>query len=331
MTVLRLLRTNHLISGALLIFYAALVRSVVFILHPWEKVPDGGGPLADLMYHFSGSTGLIPEIVSIGIIYINALIINYLVARNFLAKEINLFPGLFYIIVSSSVPDFLGLSSLHIANSFLLMACFSVFEIYKKNSVAKYIFNAGILIGISSLFFLPYAIFFLWLVVAVNSLHGIKLSYIFMGLTGLIIPWFYTFLYAYWVGETEQYFNSFILEQIGFLQFDFGKSLIDLLPLSIFAFLVLVALAGYNSSLSKKKFEEKKKINLLYWLIFFGGIVLLFCTPATPEHLVVLTIPVGVLLSFGFTRMKPPFDGLYHFLLLIFVVGMHYLKFLDVI
>ncbi|KAA3626247.1 MAG: hypothetical protein DWQ02_20600, partial [Bacteroidetes bacterium] len=231
--MLNLFRTNHLISGALLIFYAALVRSVVFILHPWEKVPDGGGPLADLMYHYSGNTGLVPEIICIGIIFINALIINYLVAHNFLAKEINLFPGLFYILVSSSVPDFLGLSSLHIANTFLLMACFSIFEIYKKSSAAKYIFNAGILIGLSSLFFLPYAIFFLWLIVAVSSLYGLKLSYFFMGLTGLFLPWLYTFLYAFWVGETVQYYNTFVLQHIGFFKFEFGQSILDFLPMTI--------------------------------------------------------------------------------------------------
>ncbi len=329
--MLSFFRTNHLISGALLIFYAALIRSVVFILHPWEKVPDSGSPLADLLYHYSGTNGLTPEIISIGIIYINALIINYLIAHNFLAKEINLFPGLFYIIVSSSVPGFLGLSSLHIANTFLLMACFSIFEIYKKNSVAKYIFNAGILIGLSSLFFLPYTIFFFWIIVAVNSLHGLKLNNIFISLTGLIIPWLYTFLYAFWVGEAAEYYNTFILEQIGFLNFDFGQTLIEFLPLTIFFFLILVVLSGYNKNLIKKKFEEKKKINLLYWLLFLGGLMLLFCTPASPEHLLGLTIPVGILLSFSFTRMKPPFDGLYHFLLLIFVVGMHYLKFLNVI
>ncbi|KAA3634222.1 MAG: hypothetical protein DWQ02_11765 [Bacteroidetes bacterium] len=152
-----------------------------------------------------------------------------------------------------------------------------------------------------------------------------------MGLTGLFLPWLYPFLYAFWVGETVQYYNTFVLQHIGFFKFEFGQSILDFLPMTIFVFLILVSLTGYNRNLSKKKFEEKKKINLLYWLIFFGGLMLLCCTPATPEHLVVLTIPVGILLSFSFTRMKPPFDGLYHFLLLIFVVGMHYLIFLNVI
>ncbi len=95
--------------------------------------------------------------------------------------------------------------------------------------------------------------------------------------------------------------------------------------------LLFVVLFSFGNNQLKKKFEEKKKITLLYWMIFFGLVMMLFCSPATIEQLIVLTVPTGILLSLIFTRMKPPFDGLYHFLLLFFVIGMHYLKFLNVI
>lgn len=329
--MLKLFRTNHLISGAMLIFYIALVQSVIFILNPIEVPLQEGGILAELLFQYTGQTGLIAGLASMGIIFINALILNYFVAQNFLAKEINLFPGLFYILASSSVPGFLGLSSIHLANMFLIMACFSLFEIYKVNSAAKYIFNAGVLLGISSMFFLPFFVFLLWAIIAVNSLRSIKLKHIFMLLTGFILPWIYVFLVAFWKGEVEMYLDKYVLNEIGLWSFSFGENILDYLSLSVFVLLFLLALFGYNNNLMKKKFEVKKKINLIYWLMFFSLVMLLFCSPASHEQLLPLTIPVGIALSFIFTRMKAPFDGLYHFLLLIFVVGMHYLHFLNVI
>ncbi len=164
------------------------------------------------------------------IIFVNALIINYLAARNFLALEINLFPGLFYILASSCVPDFLAFSSLHLANTFLIMACFSFFEIYKIQSAAKYILNGGILLGISALFYPPYLIFFFWALIAVNSLRSIKFKHLFMLLNRIILPWAYVFLYGYWHGEATEYFHKFLMDKIGFLNFEMGNSIFDIIP-----------------------------------------------------------------------------------------------------
>jgi hypothetical protein len=329
--VLKLFRTNHLISGVMLIFYVALIRSVIFILQPLDIPIGEGGFFADLLYQYSGTNGILPDILSIAIIFINALIINYLVSRNFLALEVNLFPGLFYILVSSCVPDFLGLSSLHLANTFLIMACFSFFEIYKIQSAAKYILNGGILLGISALIYPAYLIFFFWGLIVINSLRSIKFKHLFMLLTGVILPWVYVFLYGFWHGKATDYFHKFLIDKIGFFDFRMGSHFLDYVPFSLLVILLFVVLFNFGNNQLKKKFEEKKKIALLYWMIFFGLVMLLFCAPSTREQLIVLSLPIGVLLSLIFTRMKAPFDGLYHFLLLIFVVGMHYLKFLNVI
>lgn len=329
--MLKIFRTNHLVSGFLLIFYAALIRSVVFILHPIETIPDNGGVLSQLLYQFTQTNGWIPDLLSLGIIFINALIINYLVAQNFLAQEINLFPGLFYIIVASCVPDFLGLSALHLANTFLIIGCFSIFEIYNKPSPAKYIFNAGLLIGVSTLFNLSYGVFFVWVLIAINTLQTLKLKNFFMAFSGFALPWIYTFLYYYWNGILGVLVENHLQNQLHFFAFDTGKTFFDFIPMIILVLLLIVVLTGYNNHLLKKKFEIKKKISLIYWMIFFGLLFLMTGTAPLPEQLIVFTVPVGILLSLSFTKMAPPFDGLYHILLLFIVILMHYLTLLGVI
>lgn len=320
-----------MVSGALLIIYAIMIRSAVLTIHPSEIVPEGTGILTSLIYAYIGSTGLIPDLISIGLIFFNAIIINYLVAHNFLAREINLFPGLFYIIVSSVIPDFLSLSGIHFANTFLLFASLSIFEIYKKNSIAGYIFNAGLLIGISSLFNYSYSIFFIWLLIATTSFHTLKFKYFFSILTGFAIPWIYTFLYYFWHGKVDILLSEHLLNQFKFLTYNFTSSISAFLAVGLFVLLFLVVLFNFNKNFQKQKFEAKKKIALLYWMILIGLLFLTTGTGVGYEQLLVLSVPVGILLSLTFTRMKAPFDGLYHFLLLIFVVLLQYLTFLDII
>jgi hypothetical protein len=329
--VLKLFRTNHLATGVLLLFYAAMIRSAVFAIQPSEVIPDKTGILSSFIYQLIDIPGLLPDILSIIIIFINALIINYLVARNFLSKEINLFPGLFYIFVSSCVPDFLSFSSLHIANTFVILASFSLFAMNQKSESAKNIFNAGLLIGISTLFNFSYWLLLPWLLLAVSNLQSLKFKRIIIAFAGYALPWIYTFLYFYWVGKTDELFANHIDNQFNFLNFNFGSTLFDYLPLAIFPIIIFALLIRFNQNFVKQKFGVKKKISLLYWLLFFG--VLFLCTGkvTTAEDLLIFSVPAGILLSFSFTRMKSPYDEFTHLILLIFVVLMQYFVFLKVI
>ena len=125
--------------------------------------------------------------------------------------------------------------------------------------------------------------------------------------------------------------ENHLQNQFKFLTFGSGIKFFDFIPMSILILLGIVVLTGYNNHILKKKFEIKKKISLIYWMFFFGLLFLLTGTAALPEQLIVFTVPVGILLSLSFTKMTPPFDGLYHILLLFIVMLMHYLTLLGVI
>jgi len=156
--VLGLFRTNQLGANLLLIVYIAIVRLSGF-LFPSEWSPSQSGILSQHVYQGVGTTGWLPSLIALLLVLTQAFTINILAARFRISKEVTMIPGVFYILLMSTTPDFLQLTPILLGNTFLIFALMSLFQTYKKSSVAGSIFNTGFWIGIASL---NYSLLFMW-------------------------------------------------------------------------------------------------------------------------------------------------------------------------
>lgn len=321
--MLSIFRTNQLVLGILLLLYAFLVRSSTFFFPEiWE--PNSPGLLQQVLYDFVGTQGLLADSIALIIVFINALIINYLVYQHELNKKYNLFPGLFYILLASSSSDFLHLSSFHLANTFLLLSLLFLFKITTKSTSTKSIFNTGLSIAIASLFSFSYWGFFIWAIVAISILQSFRLKKVIILLSGFITPWFYVFLYYLWNEKVDVLWYEYILKPFKFTFFQFESNLSDYSTLTFWSIVLLLLLFTVGQSFMKQKFIVKKKISLLLWLLLFSVVLLLFSINPGIENLLIFSIASSVFLALAFTRMATTTAEALHLLLMGLVIFLQY-------
>lgn len=329
--VLNLFRSNQLILGVFLLGYALLLRFwLLFTAGPTKDDPEFQLLTGWLWGQLEGTIWL-PALVTTIIVWLQALLINAMVARNRLASEINLFPGLFYILVCSALPVFQEFSPIHLANTFLILAIGQVFRVYKQKRYMDYLFNSGFLIGLASLFYSPYILFLLPILLGLNSLLAFKLKEWIAVIIGSGIPILWLLVLAFLnddLGGRWEVWSS------GIAFFDMNWHPIrqsELIGLVIMGALILILLMSHNANIQKTIIEVRKKIDLFYLVLLFGLIVTIFSASAGMVNLLSIVVPCGILLSFMFTRMSRATAELVHLFLLIGVLVYHYLTYAGIV
>lgn len=325
--MLGIFRTNQFLINLLLLFYAAALHLSAFILPEaiWE-IP-ARGVLSTLVYQWLPPFSMWADITAILLVFVQAVILNVFFADNRITKEYTLFPGLFYILLSSFFPEFLYLSPLLMANTFYLLAYKELFATYRKPKAAKPIFNAGLWLGLASLFYFPFTFFLIWGFISLNVTRAFRIRERYMLLTGMLVPYILAgSAYFYW-----ESLDAFIQLQFisNFSWLDLKETDGSLFYIKLFALglLVLVILLSYGSYSSRTTIDVQKKISLLYWGLLFGGLSLLFQSNITLADSAILTIPLGILLSINFTRLSNRWAESWHLLLITALLIFHYHSF----
>ncbi|MCP3932589.1 MAG: hypothetical protein GY705_26260 [Bacteroidetes bacterium] len=301
--MLNIFRTNQILASIIYLPFIVVLR-VSAIWFPLSEVSASRGAFSELVYNWIGVQGIVPAIVAMLVLFFQAILVNLLVMRNRLANDINLFPGLVYILFASCIPNFLYLSPMLMANTFLLIALWNLMQTYKTPASADWIFNTGFWIGIASLFYFPYIWFFFAGFVGLNILRAFRINERMMLFIGIIVPYFLTAVYFFLQGQLLAFWKSQIVDNLSFFDIDLFWDWIAIVKIVFFGLLFLLILASYNQYVSKKTIDVQKKISILIWTLFIGIFAMIFQSNVTTEQLLILTLPLGIFFSFNLTLMQ---------------------------
>ena len=321
--MLAIYRTNQLFASVLLVFYIALVRASVWLDSPaWE--PSAYGPLAEWVYSRIGYAGQAADIAAMVLLLAQAFFINYFVSEHRLASEVSLFPGLFYILLSSLLPEFLYLSPILMANTFFIIVLSEIFATYKKVDCADRIFNIGFWTGVGSLFYPSFFFLLILGFVGLNILRAFKFRERLMMMVGLLAPYILISTYFFWTGEFFSFWQERLPASFAFLDFVPSLSLPVFRSLFIFGILILVVLLSYRSYIIKQTMPVQRKLNILFWGLLSTAFSLLIQADIEIAHLLVTAAPLGIMLSFNFIRMPSRMAEVIHLLMLVGVLGLQF-------
>lgn len=245
---------------------------------------------------------IIQTIVAILLVYAQAVLINFLANQHRMLFLPGSAPGFMYVLLASLLPAFQGLSPALIGMTFVILAAANLFNVYKNISPAAEIFNAAFFISIAALFYLPYAIAVIPLLIELSILRGVGLKERLQFLLG--------FVALFWIAGSVLYY----LERIDLLPFDTlslpgsiselmstgWEGLKLLLPVII---LVGLSLFNYYNYMKKKGIEARKKIDFFYWLMLSVLISMFFFTGLNVHHLLFLAFPLALFLGMSLVRM----------------------------
>lgn len=293
-------------NSLLLLPYAFVLRSVV-ILFPSTRIPgeifgSWGGDVIQNIHHW----GAWEYILSTFLVFIQAAIINRLFIKQSMIGEINLYPGLSYILLTALHPSFIGISSLLLANTTLLIALAYLFDVLKKEKQEETRFMAGWWIAVSGLIYTPYFILVLFGLIAMSMLKTLKLKDIFQYLTGFISPFFIGWMMRIIIADDLKTGMQNLFATFGIPSIQKVENLADIITLSIIGLLLLISILGYNQIIARKNIHAQKKIDTMYALVFFCIPMILFPLIISVQFLMVLMIPFSLFMAVLLRLIKHP-------------------------
>ena len=304
--MLEFFKRNHLFNSLLLLPYAFIIRSVTIIFPSARIEAEIFGTWGSDLIRETHQWGVGEFIVSTLLIFVQAVIINRLFIRQSMIGEINLFPGLAYVLLTSFHPAFIGVSSVLLANTTLLIALMYLFDILKKEKQEETRFMVGWWLAVSGLLYTPYLFLLLFGLIAMSILKTLKIKDIFQYLTGFLCPFLIGWLVRIIITEELNPMVTHIFDSFGIPAFGpfYGTS--DAITASFLAILFLFSLLGYSQIISRKNIHAQKKIDTLYALVFFSFPMALFHESVSVHYLHVFMVPFCLFLAILLRMVKHP-------------------------
>jgi hypothetical protein len=305
----------------MLLPYVLIVRGEPFLYPEGSEAMLQGGFFYQSLVSWIENPAIL-RVIAILLIFIEAWLLNHIVNRNRLERNLSSLAGLIYILLMSAIPLFLGMTPVILANLFLLFGFQAIFKIYKKPLSAIFIFNAGLMFGLASLIYRPYMVMLILGLMGVIILNTINLKRLFQLLIGFLMS--YVFCYTYFlnigVGPgflldiwVVKWSNPFPMDVAGYLL------------LGIMGLLILITLLSYNSYMVKKSIQAQQKMDLFYWFMMLSLPGVFMMAQMESYMITVLAIPLGALLHINVQKFKPNFVAeILHLLVVIGILSLQY-------
>lgn len=290
----------------------SLLNPVGYKTHKVESIA------MDILYNYV-SNPLIQNILANFFIFIQAVLINHIFIKNRVSKEVTMFAGLLYIVFISIISENNMLSPILIANTFIILALANLLNTYKLPNATAHIFNTGFFIGVASAIYTPYFVFIMFGVISLLLLRSFKLLEKLQFFIGICLPYFLLFTYKYW--NDIKFADLDFIKDIFFRFPDFKGDNLILFYISVLFLLLCVGFSVFNYPYftRKKSIQSQKKIDVVYWFMFFTLVGFLIFKTNGSFHLISLVIPLSILVGIYLSDSKRiMFNELLH----IFVIAL---------
>ncbi|MFT4094965.1 MAG: hypothetical protein QM640_15135 [Niabella sp.] len=289
----------------LLFIIGTLTRLPVFA-HPHPYVlKDGDGILyTSLIYFLSGFWGNSAAAFAVFAFGINMsiafLLTNFINADRLMLRP-NYLSGMAYILITSFLPAFNFLSSSLVASVFLLGAFVLMFRSHNTKINRNYIFNASLLIGLASLFFVPSVLFIAWAFLALALLRPFRFPEWITLLVGVLTPYYfyavYLFLNNHFAIPSYFYHISLFPVKVRFNLWQAGALFLWLAPL-LTGIYYMQALSG------KMMVHVRKGWYLFLWYIIIALLISLCDMENTTENWILLLAPAAAFHGYGYLNAE---------------------------
>jgi hypothetical protein len=232
-------------------------------------------------------------------VYINAFMNNYRMMR-----EINYMPAAIYVVLICSLPDFIYLSPVLMAQTFVIIAVEQIFNVYRKPVASKSIYNIGFWIGIACLFYYPTFFLLLGGIIGLSIMRAFKFHEYIMLLVGFCTPIYLSIIVFFAVTGTLYTIDpeSIRAQFVVFSFFDLPIG--SWVQLAGFIFMILWALFSMQINFSKNNIQVQKNLTVCMWFMLLIGFTFIYKPGFGFEHLLFLTLPLVVLITYSFLAMQ---------------------------
>jgi hypothetical protein len=317
----RILKSNPILLLALSIAMCFGIWLWVFLT---RYAPYSGNmPVFNSVWGWAINVKTFSAGLGLALILAHAFMWNAVINKNTLLKQSSNFPAFFFILLASCRPCLIGLYPSLFASFFLMLAVRRLAGSYKKEKALSEVFDAGLFIGIASLFYLPVAVFLVFLWITILIIRSLLWREWVVALVGFALPFGFSLAYHYLFFTPEAFWYNKLVMTIGNYRkhwsFDWHEWLLMLTigPLCIASFLLFV------NKMADNVVKTQKMWSLMLWFTFFAAASVVISPQRDARSLVIFAMPVSFVFSNYFLKSKSPVWTEFLFLCLLITVGLN--------
>lgn len=302
----RVITGDRFISAIIIFLIAVLIWSPAFFsFEQAEIVVDSSGmPFHVFLSNSINSEHFISHISTFFLLLFEAFLLVRINARYILIQQKTFLPALFFIIITSFTPE------LHIWNEclpatlFVILFLDLIFGSYSDEPNTYKIFEAGILLGLGSLFFLPlvYLLPFIWIACMVQRPFYWR-EFVFP-VIGLILPYIFLFSILFFTEKSIPDFFNLMKDQFIF-SFTFPHFVwIYLAFITFLTLLILMASVYLLKVYQFRKIYIRDYFMVLFWLFISALLIYFLFSGFNIGAVYLIAIPVSYILTNYFITAK---------------------------
>ena len=297
-------KRNYFLQLVLLIVLPLILWIPAFIKPPAIiSNPSFDMPLFDIILYIFPSENIICSIAAFLIVIGQAFLLNYILTFYELSKKNSYFPAFIYLILFSCDYRIMTLSSILMANCFIILAIWSFLQCYNKSEGLDQIFLSTFLVAVASLFYSPYILFIIWIWIGLFNFKIYKWRPFLVSILGMASPYLVLMVYYYLDNQTDVILNFFpqhfaLLPEIGFM-----NQPVQIVYMAYMLVLTLPALFYTITFRNDQKLSVRKRTATLV-LLFFISILPFVYTLHSPSMSLIFIPPVAFMLTVFFFSIK---------------------------
>lgn len=295
--LIKSLKTNK--PSSLLV---VLLFGGVLLLTNWIVSSEPNNPesyiLFPSLFSFFSSYSWIASITIFILAIFMAFRWNFIIADNGVLKNSGYLLAFIFVLITS----IFSISSIWAINVIFLFVLQTLIAMYYKRNIYGSLFDAGFLLGLSLLIYLPSILFILLIYAGIFVYSSPTWRVIVIPILGLITPLIFLFSYAYYFDLTDQlfshYFSSFVV-QSALVNWTLGTIVFVI----TFGGMSLLSLVEITKWYSVKNLQSRKIYSLLLCYCI-GVFITLFFSAQPYNHLLLLALPLSLSLANYFHHLK---------------------------
>jgi hypothetical protein len=303
-TVLFFFRSNQIFVALSLALFIILVHlgAITGALQPPNNLPEGG-LLYQSLFGWMSTQPFYAALTASVLVFIQAVTVNTLADEFRLMGERNWFPGLFYALAASALPEFLFVTAPLVAATFIPISIWRIYNAFQKPNVSVEILDGAIWIGVASLFYPPA----LWLLVAAFAgfkvVRVFRLKERFAFLAGALVPIFLGWLWYFWADRGFEFWNVHWNDVFHLYHFNLVFDEKVALKAALLVLFPFIFLSRLGSLYRRRGNQAQKFVDVLFWFFAVGSLTVSFRPEWHWEHLLMPVTSMGILLALSFQKM----------------------------
>lgn len=300
--MLQFFRNNQLSTIPLVLLYFLFFYTATWLApQPLEVVQTQlqtqWGTLSNAIGRLLGGSITAYQILWAGLVLAQAFSLNYLVNQYKLSKRYSFVTAAIVILCYNFVPVELSQLPILLGNSFLMLAIYSLFACYDKKPTDGAIFNAGFWLSMAAAADWAFSGYAVAMFFGLLMLRPFNIREILLWSLGLLLPFFWLWLYSFMSGTAALFWQNEILARYSWPKWIGGQSWLIYAAAALWALLLLWQLLNTSIIYYRTTLQEQKHISILYLMLLTVAICFFLLPQLQISHLLLAALPMSILMS----------------------------------